>query len=228
MSTLIAGSNETVGSAVTGRSLVDKVLLTCGILNLPVYLVSHLLAGMRLEGYSHLDQQVSELSAVGSPVRPLLTAFVPLLTALVIAFGIGVWRAAGKKRSLRISAIALLVFGAIGLIGWFAPMNPPGAERSSTDIAHLIFIFFTVLSMFVFVGFGSGVDGKWFRIYSFLTILAALVAGIWVGMYASQIGAGVIIPGLGAIERVSVYGPMLWMMVFAVILLRTPAEQTRI
>jgi hypothetical protein len=226
--TRTAGTHKSVDSAVTGRSLADKVLLTCGILYLPVYLASHLLAGMQLEGYSHLDQQVSELSAIGSPARPLLTVFGLLITVLVIAFGIGVWQAAGQKRSLRITAIALLVFGAIGFLGGSAPMNPPGAERSATDIAHLIFIFFTVLSMFVFVGFGSGVDGKWFRIYSFLTILAALVAGVWVSMHASQIGAGVITPGLGAIERVSVYGPLLWMMVFAVVLLHAEPEQTEI
>jgi hypothetical protein len=45
-------------------------------------------------------------------------------------------------------------------------------------------------------------------------------------MHASQIGAGVITPGLGAIERVSVYGPLLWMMAFAIILMRTEPEQT--
>jgi hypothetical protein len=191
-----------------------------------VWIFSHLLAGIQLEGYNHLDQQVSELSAVGSPARPLLNVFLPLLTALVIAFGIGVWRAAGQKRSLRVAAIALLVFGAIGVIGLFTPMNPPGAERSATDIAHLILIFATVISIVLFIGFGSGADGRWFRFYSFLTILAALVAGAWTGMYASQIGAGVIILGLGAIERVSAYGPMLWVMVFAIVLLRSQPEQT--
>jgi hypothetical protein len=121
----------------------------------------------------------------------------------------------------------MIVFGVIGFFGWSAPMNPPGAERTATDITHLIVIFGTVLSMLLFVGFGSGADGIWFRIYSILTILIILVAGAYTGTQAAKIAAGLPTPGLGAVERLSVYLPMLWMVVLAFVLLRTQPEQPK-
>jgi hypothetical protein len=223
-----AGANNIVVPEVIRQVTVRKVLLICGILYFPLYLAGHILAGMQLEGYSHIDQQVSELSAIGASTRPMLTAFLPIYLVLAVAFGMGVWGAAGKKRSLRVAAIALVAFGVIGFVGWLAPMNPPGAERSATDIAHLVFIFATVLSMMLFVGFGSGADGRWFRIYSIVTILVTLVAGAWTGSQASKIGAGVPTPWLGAIERVSVYSPLLWMLVLAVVLLRAQQDSPEV
>jgi hypothetical protein len=226
MKTQAIGSNEMVGSSIPGKILAQKAVLICGVLYFPLYFAGHILAGMLLEGYSHIDRQVSELSAIGTPTRPLLTALEPVYLALAIAFSIGVWRAAGKKRSLRAASLALAAFGVIGFLGWFAPMNPVGAERSATDIAHLFVTFLTVLSMVLFTGFGSGADGRWFRIYSILTILATLVAGAWTGTQASRIAAGLPTPGLGAIERVSVYSPMLWMLVLAIVLLHNQREQS--
>jgi hypothetical protein len=99
-------------------------------------------------------------------------------------------------------------------------MKLPGAERSATDVAHLVVAAVTVLSMVLTIAFGSGADGRWFRIYSILTIAATLAAGAWTGTQATRIAAGLPTPWLGAIERVSVYGPLLWISVLAVVLLR--------
>jgi hypothetical protein len=210
---------QTTGEPGT-RARVLKALLICGIISFPLYVAGHILAGMQLEGYSHLDQMVSELSAVGAPSQPVAGAFATVYDILVIAFGIGVWLAAGKKRSLRVAAIMMVVFAGTGLLGWLAPMNPRGAERSATDVAHLVYGFVQVLSMVLLVGFGSGAGGRGFRIYSIVTVLAALVAGAWTGVEAARIAAGLPTPWGGAIERVAVYGPMLWMLVLAVLLLR--------
>jgi len=207
-------------SGAPAHTTVQKALLICGVASFPLYLTGHVLAGLRLEEYSHIDRMVSELSAVGAPSRPLAVAFGMAFNALVIAFGIGVWGAAGTKRSLRVTAIVLVAGSIIGLLGWLAPMKPPGAERSATDVAHLVVAAVTVLSMVLYMGFGSGADGKWFRVYSILTIVAALVSGAWTGTQAAQIAAGLPTPWLGAIERVSVYGPLLWISVLAVVLLR--------
>lgn len=203
-----------------------KALLTCGVLAAPLYIAGHVLAGMQLRGYSHIDNMVSELSAVGAPSQPVAAAFASVYNVLVVAFGIGVWGAAGKKRSLRVTAIALMASGAIGLLGWFVPMNPRGAERTVTDIGHVIYAYAVVLSMLLSVGFGSGADGIGFRIYSILTILAALVSGAYTGAQAPRVAEGLPTPWAGAIQRVSVYGPMLWILVLAVILLRAQQRGT--
>ena len=202
-----------------------KALLICGIVSFPLYLVGHMLAGMQLEGYSHINQFVSELSAVGAPSQPVAAAFALVYDALVIAFGIGVWAVAGNRRSLRVAAIALLAFGALGSLGGFVPMNPRGAERSATDVGHLFYATGIILSMVLFMAFGSGADGRWFRIYSILTILATLAAGAWTGAQTRLVEQGLPTPWGGAIQRVGVYGPMLWMLVLAVVLLRAQRRQ---
>ena len=75
--------------------------------------------------------------------------------------------------------------------------------------------------MVLFIGFGSGARGKGFRLYSILSILIMLVFGAWTGMQAPRVEAQLPTPWLGVIERISVYSPMLWILVLAIILLQT-------
>ena len=50
----------------------------------------------------------------------------------------------------------------------------------ANDIAHVVIAYTEVLLLMLIIGFGSDVDGRWFRVYSILTILAALAGGVWV------------------------------------------------
>ena len=84
-------------SGAPAHTTVQKALLICGVASFPLYVTGHVLAGLRLEEYSHIDRMVSELSAVGAPSRPLAVAFGMAFNALVIAFGIGVWGASVRS-----------------------------------------------------------------------------------------------------------------------------------
>jgi len=130
-----------------------------------------------------------------------------------------VFNASGGKRSLRVTGILLAVWGAIGFVWLFFPMHLRGAIGSTTDTMHLVMAAVTVPLMMVFIGFGSGARGKGFRFYSFFTILAMLVFGILVGMQAPRVAAQLPTPWMGIMERVSVYSPMIWVLVLAIVLL---------
>jgi hypothetical protein len=81
-----------------------RVLLLAGIMAAGLYVVGDLLSGLVHKGYrpySFRDQWISELTAYGSPVRPLMVAVIVAHDALLIALGVGIWRAAGGSRSLR-------------------------------------------------------------------------------------------------------------------------------
>jgi len=184
-----------------------------------LYIGTDILLSMSWQGYSYPNQAVSELSAIGAPTRPFWLAMSFLFNPLVIAFGIGVWRAAGQKRALRITGILLMVWGVLGLVWLPFPMSPRGAERSFTDTMHIVMTGVTVPLMMVFIGFGAAARGKWFRLYSILTILAMLGFGALTGMLAPGIDTGQT-PWMGLIERVCVYAPMLWVLVLAIVLLR--------
>ena len=53
------------------RSTVTKALLWCGIIASVLYIATDMFAATLWEGYSYTAQQVSELSAIGAPTRPL-------------------------------------------------------------------------------------------------------------------------------------------------------------
>jgi Protein of unknown function (DUF998) len=203
--------------------MVRKVLLICGIVSSLLYLATDILASMRWQGYSYKSQAVSELMAIGAPTRSFMVPFFALYGALVIAFGIGIWRSAGRKWSLRITGILMIAYGAVGEAGLLLfPMHLRGAKGSLSDTMHIIITFALVLFILLFIGFGSAAVGKWFRLYSLATILTLLVFGAWAGMDGARLAANLPTPWLGIKERVNIYSSLLWMAMLAIILLRVP------
>jgi hypothetical protein len=49
-------------------------LLLCGVISSVLYVVVDMLGSLRYPGYRYIEQQFSELTAPGSPVRPLMLA----------------------------------------------------------------------------------------------------------------------------------------------------------
>ena len=70
MNTLVNGSYEMIGPAVTRRTTVRRVLLACGIASSLIWLGTDLLASLLYEGYSYPFQPISGLTATGAPSRP--------------------------------------------------------------------------------------------------------------------------------------------------------------
>lgn len=208
------------GKELHGPQKLRKILLICGILSTILWIGTDIYAAMQYEGYSYRDQVPSELSAIGAPTQHLWIAMLFVYNPLLIAFGIGVWKSAGAKRSLCTTGILLSAWGILGFLWQFFPMHMRGTVTTATDIGHLVMSGVTILAITLFIAFGSGIRGKWFRLYSFMTILVMLVLGAWVGQQTPRVAADLPTPWLGVIERVMVYAPMLWAAVLAVILLR--------
>lgn len=105
-------------------NMLQKILLSCGILAPLIYLGTDLLAGKLLKGYSFSVQSMSELGAAGSPTRPLVVALTLGAGTLMIAFGIGVWQAAGPAILPRIVAGLILGNAVAGLAAtlFFPPL----------------------------------------------------------------------------------------------------------
>jgi hypothetical protein len=200
--------------------MVRKVLLLCGILSSLLYIGTDILAGTLCAGYSYTSQTISELSAIGTPTRPLVVPSSIAYGVLVIAFGLGVWRSAGPKRALRVAGGLLVGFGVICLTGPFTPMHQRGTEMTLTDTMHIIGAIVDVLFILLIIGFGATAFGKWFRLYSTGTILVVVVFGALAGKDAPRIEANLPTPWTGVTERISVYGSMLWFAVLAITLLR--------
>jgi Protein of unknown function (DUF998) len=167
--------------------LIRDILLVCGILSSVLYVGADILAAMSLHSYSYTSQSISELFAIGSPTRWIF-ALVPY-TPLVIAFGIGVWWSAGRKRALRTTGLLLVAYGIASYAGSYFPMHQRRATGSFSDHMHILLTIVLVLLIFLFIAFGASASGKWFRFYSIGTILTLLV--FWyLGWHARPAGCG--------------------------------------
>jgi hypothetical protein len=78
----------------------------------------------------------------------------------------------------------------------------------------------TLLFMMLIMGFGAAAMGKKFRIFTTATFLVFLVFGILIGTEAPDIQTGLPTPYIGIWERINIAAFMLWVVVFAIAVLR--------
>jgi hypothetical protein len=205
---------------------VSRLLLVGGVIAAPFFILTDIVAATLVyPGYDYTAQQVSELSAIGAPSRDFWMLMGYPYNLFTLAFAGGVWLVAGGRLSLRIAAVLIVFFVANNLLwGWLAPMHMRGTQFTDTDTMHIMFTISAVMLMLGFIGCGAAAFGSGFRIYSATTIVLMLVAGVVVGTQIGAIAANQPTPWMGLVERVSVYGPLIWMAVFAAALLRRQSE----
>lgn len=201
-----------------------QVLLICGVLSSVLYLAMNVFVPMRLEGYSSVSQTISELSAVGVATRPLWVWLGAAYTLLVLAFGSGVWRSAGRNRPLRVVGGLMIAYALTGLAWPFAPMHQrevlAAGGGTLSDTMHLVLGGVTGILYLSALGFGAAAFGKKFRLYSIATVLITVVFSALTGMAGPRIGADLPTPWAGVWERIFIGGFLVWIVVLAAILLR--------
>ena len=206
-----------------GRSRTDTALLACGIAAALIYAAAHdALAVLLYDGYSAFSQAVSELSSVGAPTRPAALVVEFVSDVLLVAFGVGVWRAALGRRSLRIVAACVIGYGALFPLWLPFPMTARGGGRTpgTTDLMHLVLGVATIVLMLVAIGCGATAFARPFRLYSVGTFVAVLVLWSWSGSYGGRIAADRPTPWLGVVERAALAAWLAWVVVLALVLLR--------
>ena len=211
----------------TARLNVRQMLLACGIVYAVLYpVVNDAIAASLYVGYSRMSQAVSELSAIGAPPRPFLTAVGPLFSLLQIGFGVGMWQSAHGKRPVRLAGALMVGHGAISLLWVLAPMSQreviAAGGATSADTVHLILAAGTGLFVAAYVAILAIGFGWRFRVYSVLTLATALGFGR-LSAQVDRLEAGDPTPYMGLLERIGIGAWLLWMAVASVVLLRRNA-----
>lgn len=217
-----SGTTPYAGRSLTlpvrsGR-VIRQGLFACGVLSSLLYAAMLAFIPMRWPGYSSAAQAVSELSAIGAPTRSLWVPFGAIYTVLVVAFGIGVLMAAKRSRALRVTGSMLVAYGILGL--FWPPMHLRGAQPTLTDTLHVAFAIATVVLMLLAIAFGAAAFGKGFRFYSMATIGVFALFGTMSFRDAPRVAANLPTPWLGIWERINIGAFLLWVIVFAIELLR--------
>ena len=200
-----------------------KVLLLAGMMASGVYVAGDLMSGLAYNSsrpYSFRDQWISELTALGSPVRPLMVAVITVHNLLLIAFGLGIWRAAGRTRSLRWAGLAIVATTGLGLvIHPYFPMTSRWLEPGFNDTMHGTLTVVWGLGIFTAVVLAAVAYRGSFRLYSIVALAAMMAFGT---------ASGIAIQGIeqnhtswaGAFERVNAYALMAWFVVLALMVIR--------
>jgi hypothetical protein len=202
-------------------SSLRRGLLFCGIIAIPLYVATDIIAGILYPDYSFTDQAVSELFAIGAPTSRLVVPLFTLYSLLLLAFAFGVWMTARRKRPLHVVALLLIANALNGLVLWnFFPMHMRGDETSFTDTMHVILAAIGGIIGAIAVGFGATAFGRRFRFYSMGTIVMMFFPTALTFLLAPQVAANESSPWIGLLERTAFAVFWQWQIVLAVILLR--------
>jgi len=203
--------------------MARKFLLTCGILSSLLYAVVNIIVPAQWPAYHSASQTVSELSAIDAPTRTLWDWLCAPYTILVMAFAVGVWRAAAGNRPLRATGGLLLAYGGLGLFWPFAPMHLretlAAGGATFSDTLHITLGAVTEVLFLLALGFAAAAFGRSFRIYSIITFVVLLVFGTLTFMEAPLVGRNQPTPFIGIWERINIGVFLVWVVVLAVLLL---------
>jgi len=207
--------------AISGwwRGGARKLLLAGVISSAAVYALGDLVAGLLYDGYSFSDQAISELTAFGSPVRPLMLTVMIVHGLPLLAFAVVLWRRADRS-SLRWVGALLIAAWVIGLPNHgFWAMSSRWMETGFNDTMHQLgsMVWVLIVSM-VMVLVAVAYRGR-FRLYSIGTFLVFMGFGAASGVAIQGIEQNST-PWAGGFERISAYAYFAFLVVFAVLVLR--------
>lgn len=217
-------------SAPRRSSPLQTTLLTAGVVSSLLYVAMNIFMPMQWPDYNWTSQTVSELSAIGSPTRPVWTVLAVIYVLLVGGFGIGVRMAAGENRRLKVVGTLIFIYGAFGL--FWPPMHQrsllAAGGGSFTDTMHLLWAAMTVLIMLSVLAVGATAMGRLFRLYSVITLVGMAAFGGLTGLNADRVGQDLPTPLIGVWERLSIGLFLLWVMVLAAALLQMGKDRTHV
>lgn len=138
----------------------------------------------------------------------------------------GVLKSAGGNRALRITGGLIIVYSILNF--YWPPMHQReviGAGGGTlTDTLHIVWAMITVLFMMILMIYGAAALGKRFRLFTIAIFVIFIVFGILSAKESPGIQANLPTPYIGIWERINISAFMLWIIIFAIVLLNLVAS----
>jgi hypothetical protein len=189
-----------------------------------VYLIGDVVSSLLYDGYSYLDQAISELSAFGSPVRRLMVTVILIHNVQLLAFGIGVLRVARRRSVWWIGALQIAEVVLVGIATHtFWAMSSRDMAMGFNDTMHITLstVFGAMVAAMMVLSAVAYPGG--FRPYA----LATLVVVVGFGIASSLAMHGIEqddTPWAGGFERINAYAYFAWLVVLAVMVISPRAR----
>lgn len=198
------------------RGLLRGLLLLAGVVSSMIYVAADVLCGLRYPHYSFTNQVISELSAIGAPTTALWARLLQVYAVLFAAFTAGIVLESRSNPRLRTTSWLLIAFVLSGPLWSFVPMHQRGDVFTWTDAGHIALGGVMVLLLSATIAVGSRSLGRPFRMFSTILATVAFVAGAATFVYVPRMIDQLPTPGVGIVERVSLYAFLLWIGALAV------------
>lgn len=207
------------GNMDKNRSTVRNLTLL-GAFGVLLYVFHVALGGILWQGYSHIMQPISDLTATGAPDSALLSRITLGYALCSISFAVLAYLYLRKSVSKAAKA-GMITFIAMHLVslsyGWF-PQDLPGSPVTFIGTMHLVvtglIVPLTICSPLL-IGLGLRKIDRFrkFGIYSIITsIILFFAGGTTAILFANKL------PYFGLFERINIGSLQVWMLVFSLVL----------
>ncbi|SCZ18998.1 MULTISPECIES: DUF998 domain-containing protein [unclassified Pseudomonas] len=205
---------------------IDRAFLGCGIL-IPFWLfLGVTLTARAYPGYSHLDQAMSQLGAIGAPTHSF-SAWVNNfpLGVMFLLFAIGVARRFKASPMALFSAVLILIHGLASFTaGYFScdqgcePIQPSVSQQSHNLAGLMMFISLTLAGvLWTFLG-KALLSSARFAMFSAICVVLAIVT---VMLMAAALADGHL---FGLYQRLNYGVSVVWIASLAVAALQNEAD----
>ena len=185
-----------------------------------LYTLAVIAGGFLVEGYSHLYNSISELTASNVPRIPVIFGLFFLYNAFLILFGVGLWSrfATGPDTRMRVVSVILMVLGVLGIALLYYVQDPRTGPVTFKGTMHIILAAAcSILSMVAIVlgglSFRKSPETRKLAAYSFISFAVVFVTG---GITAISTANNSPLGGL--FERLTIGAFLQWIFVISVVL----------
>ncbi|MHA2035144.1 MAG: DUF998 domain-containing protein [Promethearchaeota archaeon] len=170
---------------------IFQILAICGMLSPIVYTAMWIIGGIIQSDYSHIQDDISSLFAVGAPNRRLMQSFIITSSVLLFAFYLGLHEGINDGGGSILGPILLIISSILGiLVAFFFPLDEGGEFTTIRGKMHLILV--AASGILTFVGMLAlwlrlQLVPEWssFAIFSLITAIFSLILMIISGIFAT-------------------------------------------
>jgi hypothetical protein len=186
-----------------------KIYSLFGIIAPLSYTLAVIVGGFMLNGYSHLYNSISELTASNVQKIPIIFLLLAIYNFSMILFGAGLFSSI-KLTKGKIASVLIIVIGLLGLGMLIFAQDPRNEPMTVNGTIHLALAalssLFTMISI-ILLGICFPKKIAWYSIVSFAVVL---ISG---GTAAISVGKDLALGGL--FERITIGAFMQWVFVIS-------------
>ncbi|MGO1057829.1 DUF998 domain-containing protein [Planococcus sp. FY231025] len=205
------------------KGLLQKAAIL-GATSATVYVLHVVIGGILWDGYSNIEQTISELTGSGAPYAGELRILTVLYGVLALAFSVVVYMLFEKYnvyRTARLGSILLVLMHFTSLFGYaLFPLEDNGAVLNMNNMMHLaVTAAIVILTIAAIFSIGIGLlKTKYFKAIGIFTLACGIVLVLSGAATPFVLSNGIPIAGL--VERINIFTLQLWIFVLSIFLYR--------